>query len=964
MSQHEFDRLHMFIDPSQLEAARLSEHDLRVLVEVGRAVGAEPGLERVFDRVASIIGRVLPVDCLAVSLIDEAQGVVWNEYSFPEKAGDIPTRHRRPLAGTLIERLATTGDSCLFDESSIPSATKTFPTLKLVTDRGIRSGMLVPLFSLDRPVGVLHAGSTKSYAYGQRELAFLWNVASHMAGIAANAVSHIELEEQSRERDVFAEIGRILISSRDIRRTYERLAEQVRILVPFDRMKVRLIDAEARTVTNAFTSGKDPGPWAHGQAHPIEETTSALLLKTGRSILVDDSNRDEIISLAPNLGRSIDELPSMLAVPLVARGRIIAALQFQSREHNAFSSSDRAVAERVGVYVAGAVDNSRLYSDAQREAGQRSALAEMSRVINASADIEEVYPRFARVVARLIPWDRITINEVDMSRGTYTERYIEGMEVAGRDRGTVVSLEGSLTEKVSREKATVVIQDGSESSVVDSGLPGLLPLVSAGLKSLISVPLIFQEELIGTMHLCASEPHAYTARHRVLAEQVADQVVGALAMARLYDAARREAEERHVLASIAVAASRDLDLSRVFERMTGQISRLLAFDRIAVTLRDVEKKDGEDLVTMFARGDEILGFAVGSTVPGSGMWQWKATLGATPEVDEPGGSRRSAGLRSMVRVPLGTQAGGFIGFLSLLSRRDKAYDSSTLELLKRVALHVTPAIQNARAHEQALMLAGERERAAALQVQATELERVNEAKSQFLSTVSHELRTPLTSVCAFADILVRNRDGNLTEQQIQRIKVIRRNGTRLAMLITDLLDLSQIDSGNLRLNVARFDAREVLTDLAESFDPIIEQKQQILRYAIPGQPIMLHGDRDRLSQVISNLLTNAVKYSPEKTEIELVATVEDERLQVAVTDHGIGISEGDQSQLFTMFFRVDNEPTRAVSGTGLGLYIARQIVQMHDGDIAVTSREGQGTTVSFWIPLAGADSLSADGTAA
>jgi signal transduction histidine kinase len=203
---------------------------------------------------------------------------------------------------------------------------------------------------------------------------------------------------------------------------------------------------------------------------------------------------------------------------------------------------------------------------------------------------------------------------------------------------------------------------------------------------------------------------------------------------------------------------------------------------------------------------------------------------------------------------------------------------------------------------------------------------------------------------AFADILGRNAPENLQKQQMEYVDAIRRSGHRLQSLINDLLDVSRIDSGRFTLQETEFDAGQLLEEVVRSFGPILEARAQRLVTSVPDQTLALHADRDRLSQVVANVLSNASKYSPDGASIWLDVRAKGDTLFVQVRDQGIGISEEDRAHLFTPFFRASNEETRSVPGTGLGLVIAKSIVEMHGGDVALDSAWGAGTTFRFHIP--------------
>jgi len=226
----------------------------------------------------------------------------------------------------------------------------------------------------------------------------------------------------------------------------------------------------------------------------------------------------------------------------------------------------------------------------------------------------------------------------------------------------------------------------------------------------------------------------------------------------------------------------------------------------------------------------------------------------------------------------------------------------------------------------------------------------NRTKTRFLATVSHELKTPLTSISAFTDILKKNRSGNLRERELKQLDVIGRNVHRLNLLINDLLDLTRIDAGTLTLESGDFRISDLLRDMSAMFEPILSKRNQRLEVDDRSAGLWLTGDRNRMEQMVTNLVTNASKFSPEGTAISMKAKIKAEQLELTISDKGVGIPLESQAQIFEAFYRVDNEETRSVPGTGVGLYITASIVNLHGGKISVQSRPGKGTTIRVTLP--------------
>ena len=214
------------------------------------------------------------------------------------------------------------------------------------------------------------------------------------------------------------------------------------------------------------------------------------------------------------------------------------------------------------------------------------------------------------------------------------------------------------------------------------------------------------------------------------------------------------------------------------------------------------------------------------------------------------------------------------------------------------------------------------------------------------------MRTSLTSISAFSDLLARNKKGHLDERELQQIGLVRKNAQRLNILINDLFDITKMNAGSFELNLEEFDVRQLLQELSDSLSPMFGEKNQKLIVSLPDDDIWVNADRDRIAQVISNLLSNASKYSPEASQIDLDLRARDGQVCMRVRDRGMGISIADQRRLFTPFFRADNEETRKVAGTGLGLEVTKSIVEMHGGAINLTSTPGKGSCFEVEIPEA------------
>jgi signal transduction histidine kinase len=281
-----------------------------------------------------------------------------------------------------------------------------------------------------------------------------------------------------------------------------------------------------------------------------------------------------------------------------------------------------------------------------------------------------------------------------------------------------------------------------------------------------------------------------------------------------------------------------------------------------------------------------------------------------------------------------------IGAIAIEGDEFDAFDDVTLETAVRVTNHAAVAISNA-------ILYGE--------VQAA-----NQAKSEFVSMVSLELKTPMTSVGGYTDLILSGMTGELTDQQQNFLETISVNIKRMGQLIQDLTDISRIETNHLRVELAPVSFANVISDTLQIVRGPCDSKQTNLKLDLPSDLPLVLGDKERLVQVTTNLLSNACKYSPEGTDVDVIVREtmyamnddqsEQPMVMCSIKDRGYGISEKNLKQLFTKFFRADDPNIRKATGTGLGLSITKGIVELHNGRIWVDSDLGKGTTFHFVIP--------------
>jgi two-component system, OmpR family, sensor kinase len=250
-------------------------------------------------------------------------------------------------------------------------------------------------------------------------------------------------------------------------------------------------------------------------------------------------------------------------------------------------------------------------------------------------------------------------------------------------------------------------------------------------------------------------------------------------------------------------------------------------------------------------------------------------------------------------------------------------------------------------------LAEENQRAREMEEQVVaQLRRLDRAKDEFVSTVSHELRTPLTSIAGYVELFEDGFVEDLTPQQRGMLAVVRRNVDRLRSLIEDLLTLSRVESDAFRTSFDLVDLGAVTCDVARDIVEIAERSGVLVSGTRPEHPVLVRGDAGQLARAVLNLLTNAVKFSPPGSRVELGLVEREGLAEVSVVDQGIGIPAEELATLGTRFFRASNAVGAEITGTGLGLRIVQTIADNHGGVLRLESAQGEGTTARLLVPLA------------
>ena len=395
-----------------------------------------------------------------------------------------------------------------------------------------------------------------------------------------------------------------------------------------------------------------------------------------------------------------------------------------------------------------------------------------------------------------------------------------------------------------------------------------------------------------------------------------------------------------VIHEVINAVNSRLDFQDIFGAVVSGTRRLIDFDQASIA-RVVDSSHA----IVFAISGEHSELSEGRKIPLSGSRIGEVFRSRRPATfDRP--PHQQAGEDSLMmslivrEVVLPLIAGDqVIGTFNLGSRRPDAFSADEVEVLSQIAGEIGVALLRAEAFE--------RERTA-----AQKLKDLSDLKSEFVSKVSHELRTPLTSILGAVDNLIDGIAGPLEAKPVDYLLRVRDNGNRLLLLINDLLDLSRIEAGENKIDPRRFVLDTLIGETLETLRPLAKERGVTLR-AMPGPPLTVVADRDKIGRVLLNLLHNGIKFTEPGGRVEVsTANGAAGYVEVRVRDTGIGIPPGEIHRIFDKFHQVKRSGDPRAPGSGLGLSISRELVAMHGGELTVKSSPGAGSTFTMTVPAA------------
>ena len=821
------------------------------------------------------------------------------------------------------------------------------PNDTLAKYAGARTLLLVPLLKDDDLVGIFGIYRQEVRPFSEKQIALVQNFASQAVIAIENTRLLNELRESLDRQTATSEVLSVISSSPgELKPVFDAVVSNAMRICGAKFGTLLLFDGSAMRVVSMHNAPRALEEMRRDNPIiPLEKSILGPLVRTKKISHVADITAEEPYASSPLA--KVGGARTALGVPMLREGELVGAIAIYRQELQPFTDKQIALVENFATQAVIAIVNTRLLSELRESLQQQTATAEVLQVISSSPG--ELQPVFQTVLENAT---RIC----EAKFGTMYFREGDGFRAVAMHGAPPAYVESRLQKlvqpgpatgigRVLQTKQAVQIEDASGDQGYSERDPMRVSAVElGGVRTILDVPMLKENEVIGAVAIYREVVRPFTDKQVALVQNFANQAVIAIENTRLLNELRQSLQQQTATADVLKVISRStFDLTSVLQTLVESAARLCDADCATIT----RQKNGR-LVRAEAYGysSEFLEHLRALPVePGRGSAMGRALLEgkaiqiadvlADPEYTLTE-VQNLGGYRTMLGVPM-LREGVPIGVLNLTRSQVRPFNDKQVELVTTFADQAAIAIENVRLFDE-------------IQDKSRQLEIASQHKSQFLANMSHELRTPLNAILGYTELIADGIYGEPSEKMLAVLKRLESNGKHLLGLINDVLDLSKIEAGQLVLELSDYSLEDIAQTVRSTLEPLAADKKLAFKVDVPPKMPAGYGDGRRLTQVLINLVGNAIKFT-DAGEVVITGGASEGSFHLSVRDTGPGISAADQAKLFQEFQQADNAITRKKGGTGLGLAISKRIIEMHGGKIRVESLVGKGSTFAFTVPV-------------
>lgn len=911
------DNANLF-EESLRRAAELDERSQRLalLNQFSADLGASLNADQVLRLTASQLMRAIGAERSSLTTID-SNGNCNLLHVLPEEA-DRPSVARALPASPILERVRQS--QSIYTVENIAADADLASLAEFLPENG--SLLVLPVASSKSLYAIL-AQTSLQRRFSSTEIELARTIGNQASIALENADLYQSTVATAERFEILNRVSAEVSANLDPEQIYRSIQDAVARLMPVDAFIVALVDEEQGDIDAVYVM--DMGQRISDVRLKVGQGLSGSVIATGQPLMTMDA-----ADVQARGGVTIGEQGtphSIIAVPMLSGSKVIGSLSAQSYQFSAYSEGDLQILGTLANQAAVAILNGRLFSETQQLAATlERRVEERTAALTHEQRNTETLLRILTEVSASLDLDRALSRTLSLLN-----------DAIGAEQGTIMLLNpednmlhyragyGYATE--SDEQITIRTQSNFKMKVGE-GLAGWVvkhrqPVLVEDLhddqrwvvsqnssqhhRSAVIAPLMSGEDVIGAIMVFHRKVGFFSPDALEMVKAIGAQVAIAISNAQLYQLIRDQAERLGVM-----LRTQQMEASRQTAILEAVADGVLVTD--ASNTISFVNKSAESILGLTAGQTEGRPIDNFSGLFGSSSQAWIETVHSWAEDASP-------------------------------ERAGETYaEQISLENGRVVLVHLAPVIW-------------QKEFLGTVSIfrDITHEVEVDRLKSEFVATVSHELRTPMTSIRGYVDVLLMGAAGTVNENQRHFLDIVKSNTERLNILVNDLLDISHIEAGRVTLSATAVDMREVADEVIKEITRRSQEENKVMVVTLEAEENLplVTGDPARLRQIVNNLVDNAYNYTPANGHITLRLRRENGSLRVDIQDSGIGIAPENQERVFDRFFRGEDPLVLATPGTGLGLPIVKQLIEMHRGKIWMTSPgiPGQGSTFSFSLPV-------------